>query len=103
MPLNYSNTSILTKVLKSNTNPIIINGNNHYKAKDFVVLDGIVSESIYKDIINICYKDNIDFKTYCIDNNLSLNNEYSIPFSFGNLTSLDYYDFNNKLSPSIST
>ena len=97
LPINTSNSKILTYVLKTNNNPIIINGKNYYRLKDSVIFDNIVTDEMIKDINNYCYKNNITYKKYCENNNLTVNNQYTVPFSFNKIESLNYYDFKNSL------
>lgn len=96
-PLNTSNHPILTYAVKSKNNPIIINGKNYYKIKNHIVTNNIVSNTISNSITNECYKDKISYYEYAKNQNIDINSVYTIPFIMYNVSSLDYYSFNNPL------
>ena len=97
IPLNTSNKYVLTKIIKSNLNPIIINGLNYYKVKDCVVTKDIVNDTYYKQIHNNCSNNNLTYNLFFKNNEIKLDNTYSIAFNDVKIDSLDLYDYKNKI------
>lgn len=88
---------MLTKIIKSNLNPIIINGLNYYKVKDSVVTKDIVNDTYYKQIHNNCLNNNLTYNLFFKNNEIKLDNTYSIAFNDVKIDSLDLYDYKNKI------
>lgn len=101
LPLNASNVSIITHAIKSNNNPVIINGKNYYKFKNHVNTENIINNETSNIITNECYKKGITYYQYAKDKDIKLNSIYTIPFSIECLCSLDYYNFDNDLQNEI--
>ena len=97
IPLNTSNKYVLTKIIKSNLNPIIINGLNYYKVKDSVVTKDIVNDTYYKQIHNNCLNNNVTYNRFFKDNGIKLDDSYSIAFNDERIETLDLYDNKSKL------
>ena len=88
---------MLTKIIKSNLNPIIINGLNYYKVKDSVVTKDIVNDTYYKQIHNNCSNNNLTYNLFFKNNEIKLDNTYSIAFNDVKIDSLDLYDYKKNL------
>ena len=63
-PISTSNKIVLTKVVKSDLCPIIIDGKNYYKYKNFAILDHSIDNNYQNEIIKECYTNNNSFKSY---------------------------------------